>query len=137
MNETMRNLIGLAVIYGVPLIVYLRWRYNKWLQAEDEETTESESVPEPEQELSTSMIPEEAEIVLGELTQLRTRQAETLAQIEDIQNGRNVNVDIRREFGQSTTLSQESVLQALKLEDKTLSEQILQKSLEFSKIMKR
>lgn len=60
--------------------------------------------------------------MLSELTELRTRQAETLAQIEDIQHGRNVNVDIRREFGQSTTLSQESILHALRLEDKTLSE---------------
>lgn len=83
------------------------------------------------------MIPAEAEVVLSELTELRTRQAETLAQIEDIQHGRNVNVDIRREFGQSTTLSQESILHALRLEDKTLSEEILQKSLEFAKIVKR
>ena len=135
MNENLRNFLGFAFIYGIPFIAFLRWKYNKWLQ--EKEKTELEHEPESESESSTSMIPAEAEIVLGELTQLRTRQAETLAQIEDIQHGRNVNVDIRREFGQSTTLSQESILQALKLEDKTLSEQILQKSLEFSKIMKR
>lgn len=133
MNENVRNFLGFVVIYGIPLILFLRWKYKKWLQ----EKEETEPEPEPEQESSTSMIPAEAEIILGELTQLRTRQAETLAQIEDIQHGRYVNVDIRREFGQSTTLSQESILQALKIEDKMLSEQILQKSLEFSKIVKR
>jgi len=133
MNENVRNFLGFVVIYGIPLILFLRWKYKKWLQ----EKEETEPEPEPEQESSTSMIPAEAEIILGELTQLRTRQAETLAQIEDIQHGRYVNADIRREFGQSTTLSQESILQALKIEDKMLSEQILQKSLEFSKIVKR
>lgn len=132
MNENVRNFLGFAVIYGVPTIIFLRWKYKNWRQAKKTETK-----PEPEQESSTSMIPAEAEIILGELTQLRTRQAETLAQIEDIQHGRYVNADIRREFGQSTTLSQESILQALKIEDKMLSEQILQKSLEFSKIVKR
>lgn len=131
MNENVKNFIGFVVIYGIPAIMFLRWKYKNW-QQEKEETE-----PEPEQESSTSMIPAEAEIILGELTQLRTRQAETLAQIEDIQHGRYVNADIRREFGQSTTLSQESILQALKIEDKMLSEQILQKSLEFSKIVKR
>lgn len=133
MNENVRNFLGFVVIYGIPLILFLRWKYKKWLQ----EKEETEPEPEPEQESSTSMIPAEAEIILGELTQLRTRQAETLAQIEDIQHGRYVNADIRREFGQRTTLSQESILQALKIEDKMLSEQILQKSLEFSKIVKR
>lgn len=133
MNENVRNFLGFVVIYGIPLILFLRWKYKKWLQ----EKEETEPKPEPEQESSTSMIPAEAEIILGELTQLRTRQAETLAQIEDIQHGRYVNADIRREFGQRTTLSQESILQALKIEDKMLSEQILQKSLEFSKIVKR
>lgn len=133
MNENVRNFLGFAVIYGIPAILFLRWKYKKWLQEKEETETE----PEPEQESSTSMIPAEAEIILGELTQLRTRQAETLEQIEDIQHGRYVNADIRREFGQSTTLSQESILQALKIEDKMLSEQILQKSLEFSKIVKR
>ena len=133
MSDNLKNLIGFAVIYGVPTIIFLRWKYQKWLQEKEKTKTE----PESEQETSTSMIPAEEEIVLGELTQLRTRQAETLAQIEDIQHGRYVNADIRREFGQRTTLSQESILQALKIEDKMLSEQILQKSLEFSKIMKR
>lgn len=132
MSDDLRNLVGFAVIYGVPTIIFLRWKYKNWRQAKKTETE-----PESEQETSTSMIPAEAEIVLGELTQLRIRQAETLAQIEDIQHGRYVNADIRREFGQRTTLSQESILQALKIEDKMLSEQILQKSLEFSKIMKR
>lgn len=98
MNENMRNFLGFVVIYGIPLILFLRWKYKKWLQEKEETETE----PEPEQESSTSMIPAEAEIILGELTQLRTRQAETLAQIEDIQHGRYVNADIRREFGQST-----------------------------------
>ena len=131
MSDDLRNFFGFAVIYGIPAILFLRWKYNKW-------QTKKEMVePELEQEASISMIPAEAEIVFGELIELRIRQAETLAQIEDIQHGRNVNVDIRREFGQSTTLSQESILQALKQEDKTLSEQILQKSLEFAKIVKR
>lgn len=134
MNDGLKNFLGFAVIYGIPAIAFLRWKYKKWLQERTEEPEPSE-LAEPEE--STSMIPAEAEVVLSELTELRTRQAETLAQIEDIQHGRNVNVDIRREFGQSTTLSQESILQALKLEDKTLSEQILQKSLEFAKIVKR
>lgn len=133
MSDDLRNLIGFAVIYGVPTIIFLRWKYQN--SCKKKKKTETE--PESEQETSTSMIPAEAEIVLGELTQLRTRQAETLAQIEDIQHGRYVNADIRREFGQRTTLSQESILQALKIEDKMLSEQILQKSLEFSKIVKR
>ena len=132
MNENVRNFLGFTVIYGIPAIIFLRWKYKNWRKAK-----KTEPEPEPEQESSTSMIPAEAEIVLGELTQLRTRQAETLAQIEDIQHGRYVNADIRREFGQRTTLSQESILQALKIEDKMLSEQILQKSLEFSKIVKR
>lgn len=133
MNENVRNFLGFAVIYGIPAIIFLRWKYQKWLQEKEEMETE----PESEQEASISMISAEAEIVLGELTQLRTRQAEILAQIEDIQHGRYVNVDIIREFGQRTTLSQESILQALRIEDRMLSEQILQKSLEFSKIMKR
>lgn len=133
MSDDLRNFFGFAVIYGIPAILFLRWKYNKWHG--EKEMVESES--ESEQAISTSMISAEAEVVLGELTELRIRQAETLAQIEDIQHGRNVNVDIRREFGQSTTLSQESILQALKQEDKTLSEQILQKSLEFAKIVKR
>lgn len=133
MNENVRNFLGFAVIYGIPAIIFLRWKYQKWLQ----EKEEMETVPESEQEASISMISAEAEIVLGELTQLRTRQAEILAQIEDIQHGRYVNVDIIREFGQRTTLSQESILQALRIEDRMLSEQILQKSLEFSKIVKR
>ena len=133
MNENVRNFLGFAVIYGIPAIIFLRWKYQKWLQEKEEMETE----PESEQEASISMISAEAEIVLGELTQLRTRQAEILAQIEDIQHGRYVNVDIIREFGQRTTLSQESILQALRIEDRMLSEQILQKSLEFSKIVKR
>ena len=82
-------------------------------------------------------IPEEAEVILGELTELRLKQAETLAQIEDIQNGRNVEVNVCREYGQSTTLSQESILQALQVEDKTLSQQIRRKSLEFAEIVKQ
>lgn len=131
MSDDLRNFFGFAVIYGIPAIIFLRWKYNKWQGKK--EMVEAES----EQKILTSMISAEAEVVLSELTELRIRQAETLAQIEDIQHGRNVNVDIRREFGQSTTLSQESILQALKQEDKTLSEQILQKSLEFAKIVKR
>ena len=82
-------------------------------------------------------LPEEAEVILGELTELRLKQAETLAQIEDIQNGRNVEVNVCREYGQSTTLSQESILQALQVEDKTLSQQIRRKSLEFAEIVKQ
>lgn len=135
MNDGLKNFLGFAVIYGIPAIVFLRWKYKKWLQDKTAEPELSEILVELEE--STSMIPAEAEVVLSELTELWTRQAETLAQIEDIQHGRNVNVDIRREFGQSTTLSQESILQALKLEEKMLSEQILQKSLEFAKIVKR
>lgn len=134
MNDDLKNFLGFAVIYGIPAIAFLRWKYKKWLQERTAEPEPSELV---ESEESTLMIPAEAEVVLTELTELRTRQAETLAQIEDIQHGRNVNVDIRREFGQSTTLSQESILHALRLEDKTLSEEILQKSLEFAKIMER
>lgn len=134
MNDDLKNFLGFAVIYGIPAIAFLRWKYKKWLQERTAEPEPSELV---ESEESTLMIPAEAEVVLTELTELRTRQAETLAQIEDIQHGRNVNVDIRREFGQSTTLSQESILHALRLEDKTLSEEILQKSLEFAKIVKR
>lgn len=76
-------------------------------------------------------------VILGELTELRLKQAETLAQIEDIQNGRNVEVNVCREYGQSTTLSQESILQALQVEDKTLSQQIRRKSLEFAEIVKQ
>lgn len=125
MNDDLKNFLGFAVIYGIPAIAFLRWKYKKWLQ---ERTAEPEPSELAEPEESTSMIPAEAEVVLSELTELRTRQAETLAQIEDIQHGRNVNVDIRREFGQSTTLSQESILHALRLEDKTLSEEILQKN---------
>ena len=135
MNDGLKNFLGFAVIYGIPAIAFFRWKYKKWLQEKTAEPEPSELLVEPEE--STSMIPAEAEVVLSELTELRTRQAETLAQIEDIQHGRNVNVDIRREFGQSTTLSQESILHALRLEDKTLSEEILQKSLEFAKIVKR
>ena len=86
---------------------------------------------------STSMIPDEAEIILGELTDLRTRQAEVLGHIDDIQHGRYVDVSVKKEYGECTKLSQESILQALKMEDRTLSLEILQKSREFSKIMER
>lgn len=134
MNDGLKNFLGFAAIYGILAIAFLYWKYKKWLQEKTEKPEPSEPV-EPEE--LTSMIPAEAEVVLAELTELRTRQAETLAQIEDIQHGRYVTADIRREFGQHTTLSQGSILQALKLEDKMLSEQILVKSQEFAKIMER
>lgn len=100
---------------------------------ENEQTYQEQS----EQESSTSMIPDEAEIILGELTELRERQAEVLGHIEDIQHGRYVDVSVKREYGECTKLSQESILQALKMEDRKLSEEILKKSREFSKIMER
>jgi histone acetyltransferase (RNA polymerase elongator complex component) len=49
----------------------------------------------------------------------------------------NFKVNVCREYGQSTTLSQESILQALQVEDKTLSQQIRRKSLEFAEIVKQ
>ncbi len=116
----------------VSFVGYMFYRRNKLLE-ENEQTYNEQS----EKESSTSMIPDEAEIILGELTDLRARQAEVLGHIEDIQRGRYVDVSVKREYGECTKLSQESILQALKMEDRTLSLEILQKSREFSKIMER
>lgn len=49
MNENVKNFIGFVVIYGIPAIMFLRWKYKNWRQ-EKEETE-----PEPEQKSSTSM----------------------------------------------------------------------------------
>ena len=116
----------------VSFVGYMFYKRNKMLE-ENEQTYQEQS----EQESSTSMIPDEAEIILGELTDLRARQAEVLGHIEDIQRGRYVDVSVKKEYGECTKLSQESILQALKMEDRTLSLEILQKSREFSKIMER
>lgn len=72
---------------------------------------------QPSQSGDADSTPEEAEVILGELTELRLSKQKALAQIEDIQNGRNVEVNVCREYGQSTTLSQESILQALQVEE--------------------
>lgn len=121
-----------AMMAGVVAVCYMFYRRNKILKENEQAYHE-----QPEQESSTSMIPDEAEIILCELTELRTRQAEVLGHIEDIQHGRYVDVSVKREYGECTKLSQESILQALKMEDRTLSLEILQKSREFSKIMER
>jgi hypothetical protein len=129
----MMKMIEYVMMAGIVSFVgYMFYKRNKMLE-ENEQTYQEQS----EQESSTSMIPDEAEIILGELTDLRARQAEVLGHIEDIQRGRYVDVSVKKEYGECTKLSQESILQALKMEDRTLSLEILQKSREFSKIMER
>lgn len=84
-----------------------------------------------------SRLSSESEKLLTELTDLRVLQAEIIAQIEDIQCGRYVKASIKREHGNGTMLSQESLLTALLEDEKKLSEQIFQKSLEFVNSMER
>ena len=135
MSENTQNLLILLAV-GIPTAyIYLRRRQNRIRQEMLEQRQRSKL--QSSQSGDADSIPEEAEVILGELTELRLKQAETLAQIEDIQNGRNVEVNVCREYGQSTTLSQESILQALQVEDKTLSQQIRRKSLEFAEIVKQ
>lgn len=57
MNDDLKNFLGFAVIYGIPAIAFLRWKYKKWLQ---ERTAEPEPSELAEPEESTSMIPAEA-----------------------------------------------------------------------------
>ena len=135
MSENTQNLLILIAV-GIPTAyIYLRRRQNRIRQEMLEQRQRSKL--QSSQSGDADSIPEEAEVILGELTELRLKQAETLAQIEDIQNGRNVEGNVCREYGQSTTLSQESILQALQVEDKTLSQQIRRKSLEFAEIVKQ
>lgn len=85
-----------------------------------------------------SVMPTEASIILAELTRLEINQAEIIKQIDRIESG---DADILYTHITTSTgvqlLSQESFLSALKQEKKMLSAQILEKSLEFSKIMGR
>lgn len=106
MSENTQNLLILLAV-GIPTAyIYLRRRQNRIRQEMLEQRQRSKL--QSSQSGDADSIPEEAEVILGELTELRLKQAETLAQIEDIQNGRNVEVNVCREYGQSTTLSQES-----------------------------
>lgn len=82
-------------------------------------------------------LPEEPEKLLIELTDLLLQRAEILADIEDIQEGRYVQANIKREHGCSTVLSQESLMQALVADAHMLSEVIYEKSVEFAKSVDR
>ena len=95
MSENTQNLLILLAV-GIPTAyIYLRRRQNRIRQEMLEQRQRSKL--QSSQSGDADSIPEEAEVILGELTELRLKQAETLAQIEDIQNGRNVEVNVSRE----------------------------------------
>ena len=85
MSENTQNLLILLAV-GIPTAyIYLRRRQNRIRQEMLEQRQRSKL--QSSQSGDADSIPEEAEVILGELTELRLKQAETLAQIEDIQNG--------------------------------------------------
>lgn len=82
-------------------------------------------------------LPDSAEDLLVELVELRVMQAEIRSQIEDIQEGRPVQMSIKGAHGTHTTLSQHHLFEALVEEDETLTYKVYQTSLAFAENMVR
>ena len=77
MSENAQNLLILLAV-GIPTAyIYLRRRQNRIRQEMLEQRQRSKL--QSSQSGDADSIPEEAEVILGELTELRLKQAETLA----------------------------------------------------------
>lgn len=90
-----------------------------------------------EQPYFSDTLSPESEELLSELTDLRLLQAETIAQIEDLLDGRTVQTTIKRQNGSKTSISSSALLVALKHEEADLYRQIEEKSVTFAKSMVR